>query len=111
MKRIEEMKIGREKINRERKLLSERISLKKKEMIAKFEVVMRHNKNISKDEIYKKILLKKLMKDKTPLRLITKKSNLKNESKVKYYDGKIKHWQGKTEFTYNDILNSNKFDD
>ena len=35
MKRIEEMKIGREKINRERKLLSERISLKKKEMIAK----------------------------------------------------------------------------
>ena len=82
MKRIEEMKIGREKINRERKLLSERISLKKKEMIAQFEVVMRHNKNISKDEIYKKILLKKLMKDKTPLRLITKKSNLKNESKV-----------------------------
>lgn len=36
---------------------------------------------------------------------------LKNESKVKYYDGKIRRWQGKTEFTYNDILNSNKYDD
>jgi hypothetical protein len=31
---------------------------------------------------------------------------LKNESKVKYYDGKVRKWQGKTEFTYNEILNS-----
>ena len=80
MKRIEEMKIEREKINRERKLLSERISLKKKEMIAKFEVVMRHNRNISKDEIYKKIL-EEVDEGQDPSATYNKKSNLKNESK------------------------------
>lgn len=32
----------------------------------------------------------------------------KNESKVKYYDGKIRRWQDNTEFSYNDILNSNE---
>lgn len=36
---------------------------------------------------------------------------LKNKSKVKYYDGTIRRWQGRTEFTYNDILNSDKYGD
>lgn len=36
---------------------------------------------------------------------------LKNKSKVKYSDGEIRHWQGINEFTYNDILNMERFDD
>ena len=79
MKRIEVMKVEREKISRERKLLSERISLKKKEMIAKFEVVMRHNRNISKDEIYKKIL-EEVDEGQDPSATYNKKSNLKEEN-------------------------------
>ena len=79
MKRIEVMKVEREKISRERKLLSERISLKKKKMIAKFEVVMRHNRNISKDEIYKKIL-EGVDEGQNPSTTYNKKSNLKEEN-------------------------------
>lgn len=30
---------------------------------------------------------------------------LKNPSKVKYLDGKQRHWQGRTQFTYSDIMN------
>lgn len=37
-----------------------------------------------------------------------KKYVLVNESKVKYpVDGKPRRWQGRTEFTYEDIVNSN----
>ncbi len=36
---------------------------------------------------------------------------LKNKSKVRYIDGRIRHWQGKTEFTYREIINSTMNDD
>ena len=39
----------------------------------------------------------------------TKKFIQKNESIVKYDDGKPRNWQGLTEFTYNDIVNSAKW--
>ncbi len=34
---------------------------------------------------------------------------LKNRSTVRYCDGSLKKWQGKTSFTYKDILNFNYF--
>ncbi len=34
---------------------------------------------------------------------------LKNPSKVKYIDGKQRRWQGRTEFTYNEIMNNGRF--
>ena len=40
-----------------------------------------------------------------------KKFTLKHDSKVKYDDGKTRHWQGRTSFTYTDILNASKWDD
>ena len=39
--------------------------------------------------------------------LFKKKYVLTNESKVIYPDGTPRRWQGKTEFTYEDIVNSN----
>lgn len=36
-----------------------------------------------------------------------KKYVLTNESKVKYPNGKPRRWQGKTDFTYEDIVNAN----
>lgn len=35
---------------------------------------------------------------------------LKNPSKAKYKDGTTRQWQGKTEFSFNDIMNMGCFD-
>lgn len=35
---------------------------------------------------------------------------LKNPSKVKYSDGKIRKWQGKNEFTYKEIMEMSSYD-
>ena len=35
----------------------------------------------------------------------------KHKSNVKYSDGKIREWQGLTEFSYDEILNSSKYGD
>ncbi len=41
----------------------------------------------------------------------TKKFIQKNESIVKYDDGTLRRWQGLSEFTYDDIVNSSKCGD
>lgn len=39
--------------------------------------------------------------------VFTHKYELRNPSKAKYHDGSPRRWQGKTEFTYEDVVNSN----
>lgn len=53
--RIEALKKEKEKISIEKRCLSEQLKLRTDEMKSKFENVIRHNRNISKEDLYKKI--------------------------------------------------------
>ena len=43
--------------------------------------------------------------------VLEQKYKLTKQSSVKYSDGKTRRWQGKTEFTYEEIVNSTLDDD